>query len=92
MIINAEKKSGADPLDDGALDTVAGGYIIPGTGRGSPYPVPDTVIDDRTLEVVGQADSIDSAVKIAQGLGVSTERITWVEYENMKNRRRTQNL
>ena len=52
----------------------------------SPEFIPDTVIDDKTLAVIGQTASAEAAANMARTLGVSTERITWVEYENMKVR------
>lgn len=83
MIISGEKKSDVVELDDTVLDNVSGGLIIPGNG---PESVPDLVVDDKTLEVLGQTDSTEDAVKLAQGLGVSTERISQGEFENLKIR------
>ena len=87
MIIG-KKKDDAVELDDSALESVSGGLIIAGTGKDSPEFIPSVVIDDRTLEVIGRTDSAEDAVKLAQSLGVSTERITDVEYENMKTLRK----
>ena len=83
MIISGEKKSDIVELEDTVLDNVSGGLIIPGNG---PESVPDLVVDDRTLEVLGRTGSMEEAVKLAQGLGVSTERISQGEFENLKIR------
>lgn len=73
-------------LQDGEIDKVSGGLIIPATDDASPVRLPDTVVDERTLAVLGQAASAEEAVKLARELGVSTERITWGEFGRMKNR------
>ena len=86
MIIDKKKKDAVE-LDDGALEDVSGGLIITGTGPNSPEFIPATVIDDKTLEVIGLAASTEEALKLAQSRGVSTERITELEYEHMKTRR-----
>ena len=56
-------------------------------GSGAPEFIPTTVIDDNTLEVIGQTDTAEAAVKMARSLGVSTERITWLEFENARKQR-----
>ena len=66
MIINREKKNDKIALDNDALDKVSGGLIIPAEGVKSPEFIPDTVIDDRTLNVIGQTDSTEAAVIMAQ--------------------------
>ena len=86
MIINGKKKDELVELDEGVMEQVAGGYILPGSGENSPEFIPDTIIDDKTLAVIGQTASAEAAANMARTLGVSTERITWVEYENMKVR------
>lgn len=91
MIING-KDTNATELEDGALDQVAGGLIIPGNGAFNRDFVPDTVVDDRTLEVLSQAPSADLAVQMARDLGVSTERISREEYELLKARQRLSRL
>ena len=87
MIITEKKKRDAVELEDGALDRVSGGAIIPGTGTGAPEFIPATVIDDNTLKVIGQTDTAEAAVKMARSLGVSTERITQLEFENARKQR-----
>ena len=91
MIING-KDTNATELEDGALDQVAGGLIIPGNGAFNRDFVPDTGVDARTLEVLSQAPSADLAVQMAQNLGVSTERISREEYELLKARQRLSRL
>ncbi len=86
MIIESQAKPEAVKLDDDALEGAAGGLIIPAGLSDNPGNIPAAVIDDRTLEVLGQANSTQDAVKLAQSLGVSTERTTWIEYENRKIR------
>lgn len=84
MIVDGKNKP--EPLDSDALEDVSGGLIITSTNPGSPVAIPDTVIDDRTLAVIGRAISTQDAVDLARSLGVSTERISWVEYEQMRSR------
>ena len=61
--------------------------LFRGHGTGAPEFIPTTVIDDNTLEVIGQTDTAEAAVKMARSLGVSTERITWLEFENARKQR-----
>ena len=84
MIINGQKIDAA-PLDADELDKVTGGLIIPATDDGSPMRLRDTVVDERTMNVIGQTDSTEAAVDLARSMGVSTERISWSEYVQLKN-------
>lgn len=86
MITNEKKNDEAAPLDDGALDSVSGGAVIPRMDIAGVGSIPDTVIDDATLKVLGRAGSLEEAMELARKLGVSTERITWSDLEQMRDR------